>query len=79
MTDPRIKTLMKQKWADFKSTKLNELLTFVDDYAFTIEGARNRDYQKWKRGNSNFKNDVTLLKTWLKDRSSYMNGFIGSL
>jgi CotH kinase protein len=79
MSDPRIKTLMKQKWSDFKSNKYTELLTFVDDYAFNIEGARNRDYQKWKRGSSNFRNDVTQLKTWLQNRASYMDGFIGSL
>jgi CotH kinase protein len=79
MTDPKIKTLMKQKWADFKTNKFNELLTFIDDYSFNIEGARNRDYQKWKRGSNNFKNDVTLLKTWLQNRADYMNTFIGNL
>jgi CotH kinase protein len=79
MTDPRIITLVKQKWADFKNNKFNELYTYIDDYAFTIEGARNRDYQKWKRGSGNFKSDISNLKIWLQNRVNYMNSFIGGL
>ncbi len=78
MTDPRIKTLMKQKWADFKTQKFPELLVFVDQYAANIEGARYKDYQIWKRGNFDFKGDVKVLKTWLQSRSDYMTGLIGS-
>jgi CotH kinase protein len=76
MTDPRIKTLMKQKWADFKTQKFPELMTFVDDHTFMIQGARERDYQKWKRGSANFKSDVGLLKAWLQNRVGYMNGVL---
>ena len=79
LTDPKIKTLVKQKWAAFKTNKFKELLTFVDEYSTLIEGARNKDYQKWKRGRSNFKNDVTTLKSWLENRVSYMDGFMGKL
>lgn len=79
MTDPRIKTLMKQKWADFKTQKFTELLSFVDDYTSKIEAARNKDYQIWKRGSNNFKNDVTNVKAWLQNRSNYMTAFIGNL
>lgn len=79
MTIPAVKTAMKQKWADFKAQKLPELLTYVDQYALLIEEARARDYQKWKRGNVDFKNDVVTLKTWLKNRAGYMDEFIGRL
>ncbi len=79
MTDPRIKTLMKQKWTDFKTNKFAELLTFVDDYTSKIEAARSKDYQIWKRGSPNFKNDVGNLKNWLQNRSNYMTTFIGNL
>ena len=78
MTDPRIKTLMKQKWTDFKTHKFAELLTFVDDYTSKIEAARIKDYQIWKRGSSNFKNDVSNLKNWLQNRGNYMTTLIGS-
>ncbi len=78
MSDPRIKTLIKQKWVAFRTQKFKEVLTFVDDYALKIEVARTRDYQKWKRGGANFKNDVGVLKTWLENRAGYLDGFIGA-
>lgn len=79
MTIPAVKTAMKQKWADFKAQKLPELLTYVDKYALLIEDARTRDYQKWKRGNLDFKNDVVTLKLWLKNRAVYMDEFMSRL
>jgi len=79
MAVPAVKTAMKQKWADFKTQKLPELQAYVDDYALKIEDARARDYQKWKRGNLDFKNDVVTLKLWLKNRAVYMDEFIGRL
>lgn len=79
MADPRIKTLIKQKWEDFKNNRFNHLYSFIDDYTFTIEGARNRDYQKWRRGSNNFQNDIANLKVWLQNRTNYMNTFIGGL
>jgi CotH kinase protein len=79
LSDPKIKTLVKQKWVDFRANKFNELLPFIDEYALLIEGARNRDYQKWKRGNLNFKSDIATLKTWLQNRAIYTDGYIKSL
>ncbi len=79
MSVPAVKTSMKQKWADFKTQKLPELLAYIDQYALRIEDARARDYQKWKRGNLDFKNDVVTLKLWLKNRAGYMDEFIGRL
>jgi hypothetical protein len=74
MSAPAVRTLMKQKWAAFKTQKLPELLTFVDTYAARIETARARDYQKWKRGNTDFKSDVLTLKSWLQNRAGFMDG-----
>lgn len=79
MSAPAVKTAMKQKWADFKAQKLPELLAYVDTYAAKIEKARERDYQKWKRGNADFKNDVATLKRWLQDRAGYVDGFVKGL
>jgi hypothetical protein len=79
LSDPKIKTLLKQRWSDFRKNRLGDLLTFVDDYSFVIEGARNRDYQKWKRGGVDFKSDINSLKMWLQNRSNYLDGYIGSL
>ncbi len=63
----------------FKSQKLPKLLNYVDQYALLIEDARARDYQKWKRGNLDFKNDVVTRKMWLKNRAVYMDEFMSRL
>jgi hypothetical protein len=77
--DPKMKVLLKQKWGDFRANKFNDLLAFIDNYAFLIEGARNRDYEKWKRGNANFRTDLAALKTWLQARANFLNTYIDTL
>jgi CotH kinase protein len=79
LKDPKTTALLKTRWADFRKNKFNDLLTFINDYSFMIEDARNRDYQKWKRGNANFKTDINSLRTWLQNRANYLDAYIGSL
>lgn len=79
MTAPAVKAAMKQKWTDFKAQKLPELLTYVEQYAAKIEDARARDYQKWKRGNVDFKGDVITLKTWLQNRAGFVDEVVKGL
>jgi CotH kinase protein len=79
LKDPKIKTLLKSKWADFRKNKFNDLLVFINDYAFMIEDARNRDYQKWKRGSADPKTDISLLKSWMQNRANYLDGYIDGL
>ena len=79
LKDPKIKTLLKARWIDFRKNKFNDLMAFINDYAFVIEDARNRDYQKWKRGGADFKTDINSLKTWMQNRGNYLDGYIGGL
>jgi hypothetical protein len=79
LSDPKIKTLVKQHWADFKKNKFNDLLLFVDEYSALIEGARNRDYQIWRRGNFEFREDVATLKKWLQNRANFLDTYIEKL
>lgn len=79
LKDPKVKTLLKTRWADFRKNKFNDLIVFIDDYAFIIQDARNRDYQKWKRGGVDFKSDITLLKTWMQNRANYLDGYVDGL
>ncbi len=79
LSDPQIKEMIRQKWSDFKTGKLTELLAFADEYSNLIEGARHYDYQLWKRGGADFTNEVSNLKTWLNNRVSYLNTYIGGL
>ncbi len=79
LTDPAIKTLLKDTWFDFKASHLPELLTYIDDYAFIVQGARARDYNLWSQGNANYDTDVSNLKNWLANRANWMDKSIGAL
>lgn len=79
MSDPAIKNLLKEKWPAFQANQLPELLTYIDEYAFIVQGARTRDCEKWPTGKNNYDVEVRNLKNWLGDRARWMNGFIGDL
>jgi len=79
MDDPAIKTLLKERWTTFHANQLPELLTYIDEYAFLIRGARTRDFELWNQGNNNYDMEVVKLKNWLSDRGRWMNTFIGDL
>lgn len=75
INDPKIKALMKENWTKFRANKFEDLLTYIDEYAFLIQGAKSRDNQVWSRTGS----DVTILKLWLENRSAYMTSYINGL
>jgi spore coat protein CotH len=77
--DPKSKALIKQKWANYKANHFNNLMKYIDEYAFLISDARQLDFEKWKRGNFNYKTDVENLKTWLQNRSEYITSYVNTL
>lgn len=79
LSDPRIQEMVRQRWADFRAHKLADLLNFIDEYSELIEGARYYDYQLWKRGDADFTSETARLKTWLQNRASYLDKYIGDL
>jgi hypothetical protein len=79
LSDPQIQEMVRQQWADLNAHKLTDLLNFVDEYSELIEGARYYDYQLWKVGEADFASETTRLKTWLQNRASYLDKYIGSL
>ena len=79
MSDPAIKTLLKERWAAFQANQLPELLTYIDEYAFIIRGARTRDFGLWAQGKNNYDIEVSNLKNWLSNRARWMNGVIEDL
>lgn len=77
LSSPQTVALLKQKWASFATN--NKLQIFVDDWAFILKEARERDYALWKRGNVSYQTDITALKTWLTNRISYLTTYINGL
>jgi hypothetical protein len=79
LEDPKIVSLLKQKWSSYKANKLSELIDYVESYARKIEDSRNLDYQKWKTGNGDFWGDINALKTWLQNRAGYIDSYLNTL
>jgi hypothetical protein len=75
LKDPKIKALMKENWVNFQANKFADLLTYIDEYAFIIQGAKARDFKVWAVTGS----EVATLKSWLENRSTYMTGYINGL
>ena len=75
MSDPTIQALMKDHWVDFTNNHLVELIDYIDEQAFIIEGAKARNLVLW---NTNLETDVEVMKTWIENRVSYMDTFINS-
>jgi hypothetical protein len=74
ISDPKIKTLIKEYWLDFISNHLDDLMNHIDEHAFIIKGAKARNLKMWDRG---LVTDEQVMKQWIKDRVAYMNTYIG--
>ncbi|MEM1122729.1 MAG: CotH kinase family protein [Bacteroidota bacterium] len=79
LEDPVMRDLFKERWTDFQVNQLPELLTYIDDYAFIIRGARTRDFALWAQGLNNYDVEVAKMKNWLSDRARWMTREIANL
>lgn len=73
LQDPQIRSLYRQKWNKFKTEKLSQLLTYIDDYAKIIKDSYQKNYDIWKKGTGNLALDVQHLKTYLNARAAYID------
>lgn len=76
LTDPKVKTLFKQKWTTFKTNKMPELMTYLNKYANTIEASQKKDYNIWKKGSGDFTADYQKMRAWLVKRAGYIDSFV---
>ncbi|MDD7915346.1 CotH kinase family protein [Polaribacter ponticola] len=76
LTDPKIKSLLKEHWSNFTANHLNDLMNHIDEHSFIIEGAKARNLNMWNRG---LVTDEKVMKQWLNNRVTYMNAYIGGL
>lgn len=74
MQDPAVKTLFKQKWNEFKTSRYPKLLSYMEDYAGIIKDSYARDYATWRRSSSP---DISIVYNkminWLDARVVYMD------
>lgn len=78
LSDPKVKTLFKQKWIAFKSVKMPELMTYLNKYATTIEASQKRDFAKWGTGSGDFTTDYQKMRAWMIKRAGYIDSFVAS-
>lgn len=74
MSDPKIQSLIKEQWSVFKKNDLSELMTYINEYATSIEKAKAKDLALWKNDNKS----AASLRLWIQNRVSYMDSFIGN-
>ena len=75
MSDPKIEELIKDQWVTFKVDHLSELMDYIDEHAFIIEGAKARNVVLWY---NNLETDEEVMKSWINNRVAYMDAFINS-
>lgn len=76
LEDPVVQEAYRQIWVSFKASMLPELLMYIDEYADLIELSHELNYEKWKRGSGDFRNDIQSLRTWVENRASYIDNYV---
>lgn len=75
LSDTEVKKAFKTHWLDYKAKHFTPLLSFIDQYAVLISESKAKDEQIWKKG-KNFQLEVTRLKSYLNDRSIYIDNMV---
>lgn len=78
MEDPKIKTLVKQKWAKFRAEKYNQIDEYINSYSELIQKSRAKDFDSWRRGSMDFNVEVNNLKQWFVKRGEYVDLYLSN-
>lgn len=73
--DPAVKTEFKTNWLRFKNNHLNNLYTYIDDYALLIKDSHAKDNEKWGKG-AGFDTKVNAMKTYIQNRATFIDNFV---
>ena len=73
LSDPKIKSLVREYWTNFQTVHLDNLKKYIEDYTFIINGAKARNRELWNR---ELVTDEQVMKQWIENRVSYMNSVI---
>ena len=84
MEDPVFRTSLKSRWSELRLGVLStaQLLWNVDEAVHYLElnGAVERNYQRWDQGSGfDYQSQIENLKTYLQNRSQWMDGAIAAL
>ncbi len=79
LKDPKVKLLLKNTWLQFRNSRFDELLQYVEFFAAQNRESQKRDYDLWKVGNNNHAKNKADLKTFLRKRTAVIDSFISKL
>lgn len=79
LSDPEIKSLIKTKWHAYRKNNFQELLSYLDEYHQNTRVSKKKDYQLWHTGSGDIDKDYSNLKTWLKNRADFLDGYVDNL
>lgn len=76
MEDPVVQDLYKERWKDFRINRYPELITYILEYAETINVSYEMDYAVWGQGVGSSEVAAQQLIDWLDQRVAYMDSYV---
>lgn len=68
LKDPEVKSIFMKTWNDYKSTKFDDLMNFIEEYAARIRESQKRDFEIWRVGNNDHAKNKAEIKEFLRKR-----------
>lgn len=77
--DPEIRSLYKQQWNTFRDRDFEALMVYIEKYASQIRESKKKDYELWGVGVKDLAQYKADMKTYLRKRARYVDGYVKSL
>ncbi len=72
LDDPDFRTKYKARWNELYASKIATMDIFIDEMATQLEKSQTENFEVWNN-RLNYKEQITKMKSWLKERTEYMN------
>lgn len=77
---PRFQEKVKEVWLELRSTKFNDIYTYIDNYVNTYEAAIQADDVRWPDyGSQNVQKDGSEMKNNIRERVSFLSEHWGDV
>jgi CotH kinase protein len=77
LLDPTFKAIFKKRWLNYKSTKFDSMLVYIEDYSKLVEKARKKDANKWRPNNPvNYTSELSRFKSWMSGKATFIDNMV---
>ncbi|MDR2039005.1 MAG: CotH kinase family protein [Bacteroidales bacterium] len=73
--DPLFRTQYKDRWNELYASALVDIDQYVDQLSAMMQKSQVENFKLWNNG-LNYKNEISKMKNWLKERIAYLNSEI---